>query len=53
MLPVLIQNLIKRNKGKTKPMPTSKEEAEYYGDKFGTFVLCFLAVMVLVGLLLG
>ena len=39
--------------GKTKPMPTSKEEAEYYGDKFGTFVLCFLAVMVLVGLLLG
>ena len=53
MLPVLIQNLIKRNKGKYKAMPTSKEETEHHGDKFGTVVLCFIAVMVLVGLLLN
>ena len=52
MLPVIIQNLIKRNKGKYKAMPTSKEEAKRHGDKFSTFVLWFIAVMVLVGLFL-
>lgn len=50
MLPVLLQNLIKRSK--TKPMPTSKE-VDPHSDKFGTFFLCLVAVMVLIGLLLG
>jgi hypothetical protein len=52
MIPVLLQNLIKRNKGKFKAIPTSKEEAKRHGDKFLTVVLCFIAVMVLVGLIL-
>lgn len=51
MLPVLIQNLIKRSK--TKPMPTSKEEVDPHSDKFGIVVLWFIVVMVLVGLLLN
>ena len=52
MLPVLIQNLIKRNKGRSIVVPVSKEEAKRHGDKFSTFVLWFIAVMVLVGLIL-
>jgi hypothetical protein len=51
MLPVLLQNLIKRNKGKYKAVTTSKEE--HHSDKFGTFFLCLVFVMVLIGLLLG
>lgn len=53
MKPVLIQHLIKNAKGKYKATPTSKEEHENYGNKFNTFILCFFAVIVLVGILLG
>jgi hypothetical protein len=53
MIPVLLQNLIKRNKGKYKATLTSKKEAEYHSDKFGKFVLCFIVVVVLVGLIIG
>lgn len=53
MLPVLIQNLIKHNKDKYKAIPASKQEAEYHSNKFGTVVLWFIVVMVLIGLLLN
>jgi hypothetical protein len=49
MLPVLLQNLIKRNKDKYKARSTFKEETKHRGDKFGTALLCFIAVMVLIG----
>ena len=53
MKPVLIQNLIKNNKGKFKATTTSKEEVEQYHNKFASFVLWFIAALVLAGLFLG
>lgn len=53
MKPVLIQNLIKLNKGKFKATRTSKEEMDHYHNKFASFILWFVAGLVLVGLFLG
>jgi len=53
MKSVLIQNLIKRNKGKFKSTPTSKEEHEYYQSKFSSFIFWFVGGLVLLGLFLG
>jgi hypothetical protein len=53
MKPVLIQHLHKKLKGKYKATPTTKEEAEQYSNGFASFVLWFVAVLVLVGLFLG
>lgn len=53
MKPVLIQNLIKHNRGKYKATPTTKEEAEYYHNKAAGFVLWFVAALVIMGLLIA
>jgi hypothetical protein len=53
MKPVLIQNLIKNNKGKFKATPTTKEERDHYNNKAAGVVIWFVAGLVLVGLLLG
>lgn len=50
MKPVLIQYLHKKNKGKYKATPTTKEEAEHYNNKFAGFVFWFVVVLVLGGL---
>ena len=52
MLPVLIQNLTKRNRGRYKATPITEEEKKFYDNKFGSFVLWFVAGLVLVGLFL-
>ena len=52
MKPVLIQHLHKKNKGKYKASPTTKEEAEYYNNKFASFVFWFVVVLVLCSLVL-
>ena len=52
MLPVLLQNLIKNNKGRTKPMPASDKEANKFSDKFVGFFLWIIFAMALVGMLL-
>lgn len=53
MKPVLIQHLHKKNKGKYKATPTTKEEAEHYSNKFAGFVFWFVVVLVFGGLALG
>lgn len=50
MKPVLIQHLLKKNQGKFKATPTTKEEAEYYNNKAAGFVFWFVIALVLVGL---
>ena len=52
MLPVLIQNLIKRDKGKYKATPITEEEKKHYDNKVGSFVFWFVIALVLVGLFL-
>ena len=53
MKPVLIQNLIKRNKGKYTATPTKKEEMDQYHNKFAGFVVWFVSGLVLLGLFLA
>ncbi len=53
MKPVLIQHLYKKNKGKYKATPITKEETEKYNNRFATFVFWFVVVLVLGGLALG
>ena len=53
MKPVLIQYLHKKNKGKYKATPTSKEEVEHYNNKAAGFVLWFVAALVITGLVLS
>jgi hypothetical protein len=53
MKPVLIQHLYKKNKGKYKATPTTKEEADHYNNKFASFVFWFVVLLVTGGLILG
>ncbi len=53
MKPVLIQYLHRKNRGKSKASPLTEEEKKYYDNKFGKFVLWFVAGLVLVGLLIA
>lgn len=53
MKPVLIQNLIKHNKGKYKATPTTKEEAEHYNNVAAKVVIWFVAFLVIMGLALS
>ena len=50
MKPVLIQHLHKKNKGKYKATPITKEDVEHYNNKFATFVFWVVVVLVLGGL---
>ena len=51
MKPVLIQHLIKHNKGKYKATPISKEESRTYNDRAANIFLWFLGAIVLIGLI--
>ena len=53
MKPVLIQHLHKKNKGKYKATPTTQEEKDQYNDTAAKFVLWFLAVLVVGGIMLS
>jgi len=53
MKPVLIQYLHRKNRGKFNTSSITEEEKKHYDNKFGSFVLWFVAVLVLVGLFLG
>lgn len=53
MKPVLIQHLIKNNKGKYKATPITKEETNYYNNKFASFVFWCVVVLVFGGLALA
>ena len=53
MKPVLIQYLHRKNRGKSNVSPLTEEEKKHYDNKFGSFVLWFVAGLVLVGLFLG
>ena len=51
MKPVLIQHLIRNNKGKYKATPTTKEDQQHYNDRAAGIVLWFLGIIVFIGLL--
>jgi hypothetical protein len=51
--PVLIQHLLKKNKNKSGDTPISENEREYYNNKAASFVIWFVVVLVLVGLLIA
>jgi len=51
MKPVLIQHLMKKNKGKVKATAT-KEEVERFSSSFASVVFWCVAALVLVGLFL-
>jgi len=53
MKPVLIQTLIKKNKGKFKGEPITKEESEHYKEKFSGVVLILIVVLVSIGFILS
>ena len=53
MKPVIIQNLIRHNKGKYKPMPSSKEDNERHHNAAAKFILWSVAFLVVMGLLLS
>jgi len=53
MKPVLIQYLHKKNQGRYKATPTTKEEAEYYNNKAASFVFWFVIALVLGGLVIA
>ena len=53
MKPVLIQHLMKKNKGKYNATPTTKEEVEHYNNKFAGFVFWFVIVLVIGGFVIA
>lgn len=53
MKPVLIQHLIKHNKGKYKATPITEEDRKQHDRAMGVFVFWFVVVLVLGGLFLG
>ncbi len=53
MKPVLIQHLMKKNKGRYKASPITEKEKKHYDNKFGSFVFWFITVLVIGGLILG
>ena len=53
MKPVLIQYLHRKNRGKSNATLLTEEEKKHYDNKFGSFVLWFVAGLVLVGLFLS
>jgi hypothetical protein len=53
MKPVLIQTLLKKNKGKYKGEPITKEEGERYQNKFLGVVLVLIVVLVTIGFILS
>ena len=50
MKPVLLQHLMKHNRGKSKATPISQEEIEKHNSGFASFVLWFVCALVLLGL---
>ena len=53
MKPVLIQNLIKRNKGKYKATPITEKDREQHDKAMGKFVFWFVAILVITGILIA
>ena len=53
MKPVLIQNLIKHNKGKYKATPLTEEDRRQHDRAMGKFIFWFVAFLVITGLVLA
>ena len=52
MKPVIIQNLIKNNKGKYKATPVTEKDIEQHDKAMGTFVFWFVVCLVIAGLVI-
>ena len=53
MKPVLIQNLIKHNKGKYKATPITEEDRKQHDKVMGKFIFWFVAVLFFTGIIIS
>lgn len=53
MKPVIIQNLIKHNKGRYKATPVTEKDIEQHDKAMGTFVFWFVVCLVIAGLVIA
>lgn len=53
MKPVLIQHLMKHNKGRYKPAPVTEKEREQHDKALGKFVFWFVGFLVITGLIIA
>jgi len=53
MKPVLIQHLIKHNKGKSKATPMTEQDRERHDKVMGKFIFWFVGFLFITGLLIA
>ena len=53
MKPVLVQTLMKKNKGKYKATPMTEKDREHHDKVMGKFIFWFVTFLVISGLLIS
>lgn len=53
MKPVLIQTLMKKNKGKSKATPMTEQDREHHDKIMGKIIFWFVTFLVITGLMIA